>query len=185
MKIFTLLVISCFLSCDNKTNKKECMIDFEISKNTINSEKIVTNLIFHKNILRVSILNLKSDTLHFVTPYLIFAKEVTQQNVEKSDIIVKQFIPTIVTNRVINYYVKRDNKTQTISIDSSKTRDMKQYEFKLAPKEKFLTEYYFNCKESNLEKYKIFFFESNRFDSTKYQKIKYPENGYLEIKKIN
>ncbi|WP_223558188.1 hypothetical protein [Chryseobacterium lathyri] len=183
MKNFLLLIIICFISCENKVDKKDCIIDFEISKNTVSSEGIVTHLKFHKNILKISVSNLRNDTLHFPVPRLIFAKEAVKQNIKESDdVVVKQFIPNIITNRVTAYCISEDNKKEIVSIDSSKTRDMKQYEFKLAPKAKYIVEYLLNCKESDPEKYKIFFFESNRFDNNKYEKIKYPENGYIEIK---
>lgn len=172
----------CSISCENKMSKKDCTIDFEIPKNTVSSEGIVTDLKFHKNILKVSIFNLRNDSLHFAAPHIIFAKKEVEQHIEKSDIVVKQFIPNIITDRVTAYYITEDNKQKIINIDSSKTRDMKQYEFKLAPKGKFVTEYLLNCGESDPEKYKIFFFESNRFDNKKYKKIKYPDNGFIEIK---
>ena len=101
---------------------------------------------------------------------------------ETYDIVVKQFIPNIVTDKVAAYYITGDNEKKLVSVDSSKNRDMQQYEFKLAPKEKFVTEYLLNCKESDSEKYTIYFFDSNRFDNKKYSKIKYPENGFIEIK---
>ncbi|BFO65993.1 hypothetical protein [Chryseobacterium sp. KCF3-3] len=183
MKNFLPLIIICLISCENKLSKNNCTIDFEIPKKTISYEGIVTDLKFHKNILTVSIFNLRNDTLRFPVPHLIFAKEIVKQNTKEPDnIVVKQFIPNIITDRVTAYCITEDNKKEIVSIDSSKTRDMKQYEFKLAPKAKYIVEYLLNCKESDPEKYKIFFFESNRFDDSKYEKIKYPENGYIEIK---
>lgn len=184
MRIFLLLLTICFVSCENKPNKKNCQIDFEIPKDVINSEGIVTDLKFNKNILNVSISNLRNDTLHFATPYLIFAKK-KQQNFEKSDVVVKQFIPNIITDKVTIYHIKDDNKKEIINVDSSKTRDVSQNEFKLAPKEKLVAEYLLNCKESDREKYTIYFFESNRFNNKLYKKIKYPENGVIEIKYNN
>lgn len=158
MKNFLLLIMICFISCESKTNKKDCIIDFEVPKNMVRSEMIITDLRFHENILKVSISNLRNDTIYFAVPHLIFAKERLPQNVGESDIVVKQFIPNIVTDRVIAYCITEDNKKQIISVNSSKTRDMKQYEFKLPPKGKFITEYVLNCKESDGERYKIFFF---------------------------
>lgn len=177
-----LLIAICFISCESKTNKKDCVINFEIPKDVVNSERVVTDLKFDKNILKVSVSNLRDDTLYFATPYLIFSKETIQQNVEEYD-VVKPFIPNVVTDRVITYRITKANKKEIISIDSSKTRDVEQSEFKLAPKEKLITEYLLNCKESDSEKYKVYFFESNRFENDKYSKIKYPKNVYVEIKK--
>lgn len=183
MRVILILVVICFISCENITKKKGCIIDFKIPKSMVSSEGIVTDLKFHKNILKISISNLRNDSIHFVVPHLIFAKEAIQNEVEESDIVVKQFMPNIITDRVIAYNITEDNKKKIITVDSSKTRDAEQYEFKLAPKEKFITEYLFNCKESDPEKFKIFYFESNRFKNSKYEKIKYPENAYIEIKK--
>lgn len=177
-----LIITICLISCENKTIRKDCIINFEIPEDVINSERIATNLKFDKNILSISVSNLRKDTLHFAAPYLVFVKEAIQHDTEESD-VVKPFIPNVVTNRVITYRVTKDNKKETIRIDSSKTRDLEQYEAKLAPKEKLITEYVLNCKESDSERYKVYFFESNKFESDKYMKIKYPENAYLEIKK--
>lgn len=181
MKNLLILITICLISCENKTIKKDCVINFEMPKDIVNSERITTNLKFDKNILRISVSNLRNDTLHFAAPYLVFAKEAVQLDTEESD-VVKPFIPNVVTDRVITYRITKDNKKETVSIDSSKTRDMKQHEFKLAPKEKLVTEYLLNCRESDSERYKVYFFESNRFESNKYVKIKYPENVYIEIK---
>ncbi|WP_370898325.1 hypothetical protein [Chryseobacterium gossypii] len=169
------------ISCEKKVSQKDCIIDFKIPKNTVISEGIVTDLKFNKNILTVSISNLRSDTLHFAIPHIIFAKKEEKQNIVKSDIVIKQFIPNIVTDRVTAYYITGDNKKKVISVDSSKTRDMKQYEFNMAPKGKFVIEYVLNCQESDSEEYAIYFFDSNRFDSNKYKKIIYPDNGFIEI----
>lgn len=182
MKNLLPLIIICFFSCENKTNKKDCIIDFEISKNTVSSKGIISDLKFQKNILKLSISNFRNDTLHFAVPHIIFAKKEKKQNMETSDIVVKQFITNIVTDKVATYYITGDNEKKLVSVDSSKNRNMQQYEFKLAPKEKFVTEYLLNCKESDSEKYTIYFFDSNRFDNKKYSKIKYPENGFIEIK---
>ncbi|MDC8101658.1 hypothetical protein [Chryseobacterium rhizosphaerae] len=182
MRTFLILMALCLISCENKVYKKDCKIDFKIQKNTINYDGIVTDLKLNKNILTVSISNLRSDTLCFAAPHLIFAKEEVQQDTEKSDIVVKQFIPNIVTDKVIAYSITETNKKQIISIDSSKTRDMEQYEFKLVSKGKFVVDYLLNCNDSDSEKYKIYFFESNRFINNKYKKVKYPENGTIEIK---
>lgn len=183
MRVLLILIVICFISCKNKTDKKNCIINFEIPKNTANSKGVITILEPNKNILKVSISNLKNDTLHFAVPHLIFVKEALKDNIEGSDIVVKQFIPNIVTDRVIAYYVTENKIKKIINVDSSRTRDAEQYEFKLAPKEKFITEYFFNCEESDPEKFKIFYFESNRFNNSKYEKIKYPENVFIEIKK--
>ncbi|AZB27252.1 hypothetical protein EG339_23010 [Chryseobacterium bernardetii] len=184
MKNLLPLIIICFFSCENKTNKQDCIIDFEISKNTVNSKGIISDLKFQKNVLKISISNLRNDTLHFPAPRLFFVKEIIKQNIEESNnVVTKQFIPNIITDRVTAYCITEDNKKQIVSIDSSKTRDMQQYGFKLAPKAKYIVEYLLNCKASDPEKYKIVFFESSRFNDSKYEKIKYPENGYIEIKK--
>lgn len=181
MRYFLILMTICLISCEKKVSKKSCIIDFKIPKNTITSDGIVTDLEFNKNILKISISNLRNDTLHFAVPHIIFAKKEAKQNIEKSDIVVKQFIPNIVTDRVTAYYITGDDKKKVISVDSSKTRDMKQYEFSMAPKGKFVTEYILNCQESDSEKYTIYFFDSNRFDSNKYRKVKYPDNAFIEI----
>lgn len=182
MKNLIILIAICFISCENKTNKTDCVINFEIPKRAITSEGIVTDLEFHKNVLEISISNLRNDTLYFAAPHLIFGKEAIQENTEKSDIVVKPFIPNIVTDRVTAYCITEANKKEIVSVDSSKTRDMRQYEFKLVPKGKLVVEYLLNCKESDSERYRMYFLESNRFESNKYVKIKYPENAYVEIK---
>jgi hypothetical protein len=182
MKVLLILIVICLISCENKAISRTCVFDFEIPENTVNSEGIITDLKLHQNILKVCVYNLRNDSLHFAVPHIIFAKEAAKHNIEESDIVVKQFIPNIVTDKVTAYRITKNDK-KIISVDSSKTRDVKQYEFKLAPKEIYVAEYILNCRESDPEKYRIFFFESNRFDNIKYEKIKYPENGYIEVKK--
>ncbi|GEN76256.1 hypothetical protein [Chryseobacterium hagamense] len=181
MKFFFILIALLFISCESKIENKECKIDFKISKNMIKTKGIMTSLEFQKNILQISISNFRNDTLHFATPHLIFSKKIAHQN-DESGVVIKPFVPNIITDRVVAYHITKSNKKEVISIDSSKTRDKRQYEFKLAPKERYIVEYILNCEESDPEKYELVFFDSNRFDNSNYERIKYPKNGFITVK---
>jgi hypothetical protein len=181
MRIVLILIITCFISCGHKTNEKECTINFKTSQNEIYSEGVVSHLECSGDILKVSISNFRSDTISFLTPHLFFLRRKKKDYKEDTTVVVKPYMPNIATDKVITYSIF-EGKKEIISIDSSKNRDAEQQEFKLAPKGKFTEEYLLNCEESDSGEYKIFFFENNRFDNSKYEKIKYPENAYIEIR---
>lgn len=54
---------------------------------------------------------------------------------------------------------------------------MEQYELKLVPKGKFVVNYLLSCNDSDSEKYRIYFFESNRFISNKLKKLNIQKMG--------
>lgn len=169
------------ISCKDKNVKDSCNMKFTSKNEIINHRNITTHLSFNKDIITFSVFNNSQDTISFPSTYLIFSEK-SNENFQNSDVVIKRFIPYIVTERVIDFFIIKD-KHKIISIDSSKIRDKEQSIINLAPRNTYKSKYFINCNESSAGEYSIFFFESNRFSNSKLDKIKYPQGCILKIEK--
>lgn len=181
MKKIIIFIVIVLISCKDKNVKDSCNMKFTSKNEIINHRNITTHLSFNKDIITFSVFNNSQDTISFPSTYLIFSEK-SNENFQNSDVVIKRFIPYIVTERVIDFFIIKD-KHKIISIDSSKIRDKEQSIINLAPRNTYKSKYFINCNESSAGEYSIFFFESNRFSNSKLDKIKYPQGCILKIEK--
>ncbi|MGC5744483.1 hypothetical protein [Chryseobacterium sp. NFX27] len=183
MIIIILITTLLLFSCSEKPKQKyeQCDIflkNFEINEN--NNLKINNN--YNENKLKFSLYNISSDTVKFIPPKIVFGIIEDKTNSE-NDIVVKPYIPQISIKKVIFYIKDELNNIKLISIDSSIQRDEDWKVVSLPPKEKFVKELFLDCKISDAGTYKVYYLEDSRLKNKTTQKIKYPTDIILQIKK--
>jgi hypothetical protein len=137
-----------------------------------------------RKMLKLSVLNLRKDSLHFLWPKVMFGIPMKDKlNVDKDeDIIIKTHKPGVYINKSISYINNR-----IISIDSTMQRNENISIVNLGPKGEFVKELYLDCEKSDEENYKIYFLEKYialEDDNVKNKNlipIKYPSNIDLQV----
>lgn len=181
-KILDLIVIFLILSC-SKAQKNHCK-QIELKKNFKNYEKdLMVDLKYIENekILQLSILNKKNDTIIFPLPKLFFYFKKNNTVVKDSNIVIKEYIPSVFFSKSISY-IEKSPVRRIISIDSTMQRNEDKFLVKIGPREKFAKEFYIDCIQSDKGNYMLYFLSKANQKNYKINQINYPQNAMLIIR---
>ncbi|HCA07388.1 hypothetical protein [Chryseobacterium sp.] len=182
-KILDLIVIFLILSCSKGQNENYCK-QIELQKNFKNYEKDLTvDLKYFENekILQLSILNKKHDTIIFPLPKLFFNLRKSNTVVRDSNIVIKEYIPSVFFSKSVSY-IEKLSVRRIISIDSTMQRNEDKLLVKIGPREKFAKEFYMDCRQSDKGNYMLYFLSKANQKKYKINQINYPQNAMLIIR---
>ncbi len=144
--------------------------------------KVDLNYITDLNVLQLSIVNLKRDTVRFSMPKILFQMEQKKVSKIDKDIIVKSYIPQVFIEKTVSYLYNGFIRKK-ISSDSTMQREERELTINLPPKERFVKEIFLNCGKSDAGNFLVSFLTKENGDIKNTIKIKYPVDDILKIDK--